>query len=359
MLSLTSLTAAIIGFIQSILFSLLLLSKKKKNLSDWVLLGWFLLFAIHMLLISRINEASVPQVLLVKGIGLLNGPFLFFYTRSVFNIRFSFKDMLHVLPFIVILLVGIPFGLSSNIVFETVLISSKIGALIIYSIHVRLWLKTKLKSLKKIRADNFYLDTKWIKTIATLLFIYASARIIHFLGDFLLDIHFSGFMDLAMYVAIFTVIGFYGLKFKVVYDSEDLSLVQDIPSKNQRKYKNSPLKRNEIIQMKRKIDSYFETSEDYLNPDFNLSQLSERLDIRKHHLSEIINLEMGTNFYDIINAKRIQYAAQRIREQTEAKITFEGLGYDSGFKTKSAFYHHFKHFTGKTPGQYKAHISPD
>jgi len=66
---------------------------------------------------------------------------------------------------------------------------------------------------------------------------------------------------------------------------------------------------------------------------------------------------MGTTFYDIVNAKRIQHAIHRLTEGSAKSITLEGLGYECGFSTKSAFFHHFKHFTGKTPGKFRSELS--
>ena len=72
-----------------------------------------------------------------------------------------------------------------------------------------------------------------------------------------------------------------------------------------------------------------------------------------------MNAGMGRTFYDVVNGKRIEYAIERLRDQSDGQITMEGLGYDAGFSTKSAFYHHFKAHTGKTPGQFKGEIRPD
>ena len=113
------------------------------------------------------------------------------------------------------------------------------------------------------------------------------------------------------------------------------------------------------MEQREKINQFFANTDEYLNPEFSLTQLSERVGIPKHHLSEIINLDMGTTFYDIVNAKRIQHAVLRMSDGSVKYITLEGLGYECGFNTKSAFYHHFKNFTGKTPGNFKKEIRLD
>jgi len=340
-----------IGFIQAWIFILLLFQKKQKQKSDWFLMGWFMLFSSHLVFMYFFEGASKIHMVITKIIGLLNGPFLLLYARFVFNISFKSRDFIHFSTFIAFLLCAFLINEKHNLIYEGTLISAKIISLFVYALYVRLWLIKKLKSIKKLRADNFYIDTQWISVAALMLLIYSIIRTIHFFTHFAFNIHFSSEIDVLMYVVIFTIIGFYGLKFKVVYDT----LLDVKPSKSE--YKNSPLKKEDIRIYKNQIDDFFNTNDDYLNADFSLGQLSTKLKIPKHYLSEIINLEMGTTFYDIINAKRIQTAIRLLHSGNAKNITFEALGYDVGYNSKSSFFYHFKKITGKTPRQYALEIS--
>lgn len=346
-----------IGIIQSLIFSLFIIQKKNKRPSDWILLFWFLVFSIHLALIMALNkDFSLLSLTLAKTFGLLHGPLFLIYTQAVFNSQPSQKTFLHLLPFLIFLIVGLSIKPEISDTWDTLLVIIKSLSLIMYPLYIRFWLVDKLNLLKTYRADGFLLDSIWIKTLAILFLIYASVGILHVLADVLFGVTFSIILDIVLYVSMVTIIGFYGLKFRIVYESE---FSESNPLINKDKYQNSPLKRGEILEKRKKIDAFFENTKAYLNPDFSLTILSERLGIPKHHLSEIINLDMGTTFYDIINAKRIQYAVQRLTEGSDKLITLEGLGYECGYKTKSAFYHHFKRFTGKTPGKFRSEISTD
>ena len=42
--------------------------------------------------------------------------------------------------------------------------------------------------------------------------------------------------------------------------------------------------------------TFFENTDEYLTPSFSLAMLSEKLEIPRHHLSEIINLKKSNRF---------------------------------------------------------------
>lgn len=342
-----------IGFIQSILFSLLVVQKKCKQYSDWILFFWFLLFAIQFGLIILIQSASSPAtIILAKTIGLLHGPFLLFYVLAVFNKINIKKNIVHLVPFILLSTSALFVNHSTINFWEISLLIAKTCSLLIYPIFVAYLLKSELILIKNLRADNFVLGSRWLRSLVIIMIMNASIGILHVLLDVIFNIEFSILLDIVIFVTMITIIGFYGLKFKVVYES-DLDYSKSSPPE----YKNSPLKRKNMLELKGQIDVFFNTSEDYLSPKFSLTELSQKLNIPKHHLSEIINSEMKTTFYDIVNAKRIQYAVRRISEQSESYITLEGLGYEAGYNSKSSFFYHFKKYTGKTPRQYKLEIS--
>lgn len=342
-----------VGFILSILFSLLIIQKKFKQHSDWILLIWFLLFTIHLgliILIHSINYRIV--VILAKTFGLLHGPFLLFYVLAVFNkIEFK-KSILHLIPFILLSASAFLINYRSIGFWEVSLLIFKTLSLLIYPIVVSFLLKRGLVFIKNLRADNFFLASQWLNNLVIVMIVYASIGIFHVLMDILFNIEFSMLLDIIIFVTMITIIGFYGLKYKIVYESNTINLKSSLPE-----YKNSPLKKENILKLRRDIDLFFNTSEDYLNSTFSLTQLSEKLQVPKHHLSEIINLEMGTTFYDIVNAKRIQHAMRKISDKSNNNITLEAIGYDIGYNSKSSFFHHFKKYTGKTPRQYKLEIS--
>lgn len=340
-----------IGIIQSILFSLLILQKKNKQSADWILFFWFLIFAIHISLIILIyTYPSQTGIIFAKTFGLLHGPMFFLYTQTIFKSIDKKYSILHIIPFFIFCTSAFFVTKKSVNFWEISLLITKTISLLSYPIFIGIWIKKKLTQFKNSRADSFIMDSQWLHSILIIMILYAIIGSIHVLANILLDIEFSILLDLIIFVIMITIIGFYGLKYKIVYDSE--IHITSLPE-----YKNSPLKKTDVATLKNSIDTFFNTTDDYLQPTFSLTELSKKLQIPKHHLSEIISLEMGTTFYDIVNAKRIQYVIRRMHEQSDTHITLEALGYDAGYNSKSSFYHHFKKYTGKTPRKYKLEIS--
>jgi AraC-like DNA-binding protein len=60
---------------------------------------------------------------------------------------------------------------------------------------------------------------------------------------------------------------------------------------------------------------------------------------------------LGKSFTNLINEYRIEKAKELL--ETENNFTVEGIGYESGFNSKSTFFTTFKKITGKTPTEYQ------
>ncbi|MEM8887181.1 MAG: helix-turn-helix domain-containing protein [Bacteroidota bacterium] len=343
-----------IGIILSALFALLILQKKQKSLSDFVLFFWFLMFALHLALIwAAIYYPDSPTIPLAKSFGLIHGPLLYIYTQSLSKERFSIPHLLHLLPFFCVSLVSLFISPQEGLGWEVILLISKSLSLIAYPLYVLFWLRKNLEGFKQSRADNFLLDSLWIKRLCWIFIIYALLGILHVLVDLIFELEFSILIDLIFYVGIISIIGYYGLRFQVVFEA------YEVGESLHKSYANSPLSSKEMELKKREVKKFFAERKDYLEPDFSLTKLSEKLDIPRHHLSELINQEMGSSFYDLVNERRIGHAIELMKAGKDMAITLEALGYDCGFNTKSAFYHHFKQFTGKTPGQFRKEIRSD
>lgn len=103
-----------------------------------------------------------------------------------------------------------------------------------------------------------------------------------------------------------------------------------------------------------RVKQALEESELYLNANLTLEMLAEKLDIPKHHVSPLLNLYFGKNFYQLIAEYRIEYAKKRLEE--DITITIESLAYECGFHSKTSLNKYFKEFTGIVPSQYRNEI---
>lgn len=85
----------------------------------------------------------------------------------------------------------------------------------------------------------------------------------------------------------------------------------------------------------------------YRDKDLSLVKLAQLIGTNRSYLSNYINQELNTNFNDLINEKRVNYA-QILLANEDMKV-YE-ICEVSGFNSISSFYRAFKKFTGYTPG---------
>ncbi|RYF72611.1 MAG: helix-turn-helix domain-containing protein [Cytophagaceae bacterium] len=90
----------------------------------------------------------------------------------------------------------------------------------------------------------------------------------------------------------------------------------------------------------------------YLDPELTLSSLASRLSISRSLLSQLINEDVGDNFYNFVNKYRVEQVKAFMTDPAMKHFNLLGLALEAGFKSKSTFNLIFKRFTGLTPSEY-------
>lgn len=93
------------------------------------------------------------------------------------------------------------------------------------------------------------------------------------------------------------------------------------------------------------------TEKPFLQPDFQIIHLAQKLNIPVHHCSYVLNNEIGKNFRDWINAYRVDDFIKEYPLVSD-KMTIEAIANQSGFKSVATFYNAFKKETGLMPTAY-------
>ena len=117
------------------------------------------------------------------------------------------------------------------------------------------------------------------------------------------------------------------------------------------KYETSGLSNNFAKELRGQLDLLMCREKPFLNPELGLNDLSEKLDISRHHTSQLINEQYGKNFYEFINMYRIVEAKKLLGESEN--LTIEEIAYKSGFNNRISFYKSFKKYEGMAPTQYR------
>ncbi|MEM7513749.1 MAG: helix-turn-helix domain-containing protein, partial [Bacteroidota bacterium] len=99
------------------------------------------------------------------------------------------------------------------------------------------------------------------------------------------------------------------------------------------------------------LKQLMEEVEVYKDPNLSLTALAKRLNVMPAQLSQYVNEYIGVSFRDFVNGYRVEEAKRMLAD--ESPFSFEAIGYDCGFNSKSTFYAAFKKHAGTTPMKYK------
>jgi AraC-like DNA-binding protein len=131
-----------------------------------------------------------------------------------------------------------------------------------------------------------------------------------------------------------------------------ITLQESAPSTPAPKYARSNLDAATVARIRRKLESALSSTEICGDSLLNLRSLSRTIGEKAHYVSQVINQELGTNFYELVNLHRIEEAKKRLKESSEATILEIALAV--GFNSKSTFNTAFRRLTGKTPSEFRS-----
>ena len=173
---------------------------------------------------------------------------------------------------------------------------------------------------------------------------------------------FLGIIAICIYLFMYPEI-LYGTLLPTPNDAKDKKPQDSEPqnpepkSANTEKYEWMP-KGTNIHDLCTKLETFMEKDKPFLQKRISLSYISQKTDIPTHLLSAVLNKYYGKSFSDFINEYRIRQILLHIKENPNwDQLTIEGIAYEAGFSSRTAFYNAFKKLIGKSPGVYLAEIT--
>lgn len=125
------------------------------------------------------------------------------------------------------------------------------------------------------------------------------------------------------------------------------------------KYKTSALTQAARTQLAERLEAYMRAEKPYLNPDLSLAELARAVEVPSHHLSQVINGQLGQSFYDYVNGYRVRECAARLTMVGRERDYVTQIMYECGFNSKSVFNTVFKKTFGTTPSGYRKRQTND
>ncbi len=349
-----------VGVSQAFFSSLLILTKKEKSIADKILAAWLILMAIEF--ITLLFDLYWYERPLLSSSFLLVNPAFYFYVRALTQKNFSIKPvyLLHLLPFVFFEVtayfvqdsIAMTDFFREDTTFGFRIIFGAINIISLFSYNIlSIWM---LHHHKKAVYNQFSsIDVNrnlvWVFFIVIFYSVYWMTLIlISVISIAFSELHFLPLLiNYSVMLFLIYVLGFYGLGQKTV-------ILQNVntPKERKERYANSTLSNNQKTTIKNILLDYFSSEKPFLDPEFNMDLLAEKIKIPKYQITEVLNTEIGQNFFNFVNAFRIK-EVKRMLSDPDNIYSIEAIGYDCGFNSKSAFFSVFKKQEGCTPSAWK------
>jgi AraC-like DNA-binding protein len=374
------------------LIAALLFNKNSNKFANYLLIGIIALFSYYMLIKILCGTNLIfdyPHFAQTyRPIPFLIWVTFYFYVKAMTNpsFRLQVKDCIHLMPFILYTLYLLPFFLADELIkinsASTPLPTHYIWAVVLQTILLLLYL---IQSYRILRGHRRHIQElfaniekeklNWLKYLLTVFGIIWVAAFIKFISgigytaDFVIP-------PILLCLAIYGI-GFYALKQPEIFKdirietaligSEDEhtgapvelnpanspQAEQTLNVKHHPKYEYSSLKPRDLSAYGQKLIEYIKKDKPYINNKLKLQDIASYLGLPQHQLSQVINMELKTNFYSLVNKYRIEEAKRLLIDPNKQHLNILEIALETGFNSKSAFNTAFKKNTTMTPSQYK------
>ena len=370
------------------LFLLLILIKKNKQSSDYLLALFFILVGAE--LSYRVFCATGyiqdrPWLVLFDLVyWILLGPTIYQYSLFIINRSktIQWKMVIHLIPLIIILIPFIHFLSRStgedfftyayykNLAYRWIIYIFWEYCVLVYFSFMIVSLIRHKKILPLYFSSLKQKDLNWLIYLTSGFFLYIliataviylqSYQIVHFSFDqrlpavIILDLYLLG-------------IGVFGYKQEGIFSQHAMEEISNLQFQGQ--IKGSPEKEFKYIRsglgveerdaLIKNLKSLMRTEKPYTDCMLTIQDLASKLDTSVHKLSQVINEVFQENFFDFINSYRVEEVKKLLCNSTCNNLKIMTLAYDCGFNSKSAFYAAFKKITGTTPVEYRKNHQPE
>ncbi|WP_082026460.1 helix-turn-helix transcriptional regulator [Flammeovirga sp. OC4] len=368
----------LIGVILSFLLSMYIFFVPPKNPSNTTLGSLILVWATTVFVyVFKSDEffLEYPHLYsLIDPIVLLFFPLMYFYIRFYFTpaSKWNYKLLLHFLPVLFYFLAFSPFlilpshekvehltnGLpewflpyslffDSIIIVQGVIYSLK-SAKILYQYHdtskISEDFRWSIRFMKFFIFSNIFLWALGTAgVVLQILKVQVTINFFHFfyfgLTCLMLTIGFCAFKWPELFLQLNTVME-EEASIKTVVAKEESVKVQDV-EETQRLNEESQL-----------LLDLIEEKKPYLKNDLKMQELADITDFSYKKISQLLNNELNTSFYELMNDFRLKEVLKLIDEGKHIQYNLPHIGEQAGFNSKTTFNRIFKQKIGQTPSEY-------
>jgi AraC-like DNA-binding protein len=306
----------------------------------------------------------------------LFGPLLYLYAAAASDRawRLGRRHLLHFLPAIAVLLIGLPFFLMSGtekLALYDRLLSGDVPARITmveptkyvsgiaYTIATIWLLRRHRRRVEESYSNTARVNLRWLLRLAgsaAVTWALATTHSFTNAGGRLREEH----VTLAIAIIVYAI-GYRGLRQPEVFRYETaehpIPVASDTSAAPGQRYDRSRLAPDDAHGLEQSLRDVMEREQPWKDSELTLPDLAARLDTTPHKLSEVLNARIGHSFHDFVNAYRVREVQRRIEAGDAGRLKMLALALDAGFASKSTFNDVFKKHTNMTPSTFRAQVT--
>jgi AraC-like DNA-binding protein len=343
-----------------------------------ILLAIFLilngLIAVHVVTLwgevrYRVFDISPNIFFLFTFAYFLEGPVLYWYTKSLLYKSFSFKpaDAWHLLPMLVTPLYlyfvyyrhpleikrGLALDFRNYGIYEPnfhPFVHAQKTLVVVYGVMCLYELLRYRTTLKDNYSNIEKIDFAWLRLlIGGFLLAWLWMLATHIIGIYmpLAISHMMGTIGTYLIFFLINTLAFYSLVYSSVFEGI-----------NAEGWYYKPTEKEAITpEYAEKICTSMEAGKLFLNPRLTLEEFADSVGLSPRLVSSVMNRYIHQSFHEFVNRYRVEEAKQILREQARKELPVTDIVAAAGFNSKATFNRFFKKYAGLTPSQYRQKYS--
>lgn len=360
---LLSILPILTGFICILLALFLVLTPSQRKLANRFFAVFLILTAIDVsgwLWVGN-SDLSATQNGIRASFSFLQMPvFLGFILATCYSdIQFRKRDVLHLLPFAVALLMVFPGqqipGVSGSDAFQLSFnewLFLNIATHIQYYAYIAVCVVVLWRFRKIFRQQHSGSRSATFQWLSQLVAVSIFAHTLSLIRNVIGYAEIGGAFEVLRIIGALLVLGIVAwITLKTLLEPDLFRKVDRTLLKASADLEARRSGGQETNDSRQKLLAHMATQQPYLDPGLTLQELADQLALLPRELSELINSSFGTHFFDFVNRHRIEAAKAMLRDESEKQIT--EILYAVGFNSKSSFNTAFKKETGSTPSAWR------
>lgn len=287
----------------------------------------------------------------------LFGPLLFLYFRTIYTSeKLARRDLWHLAPFVVAMLAFAPFyGMDADAKRAQILgemdmpvhfwvLRGLLWARIAHLFGYAAWNFRFIQEQPRVAATR-----AWAHRLNTFFLVFALAYLSYFVlvrfafFNTAWDYHISAVMTAMIYL-----IAYAGYVQPAVF--EGFTWAEPTAAA---KYRNSGLTPAASQSLAQRLSELMCEEQLFRESELRLDDLAARLEVGKHHVSQVINEHLGVSFFEYVNGLRVTEAQRLLAATGKNDMNVIEVAYAVGFNNKASFNTAFKKTVGMTPTEFR------